>query len=68
VQDLLRAESAKVARLLQDENCFVYLCGLKGMEAGVIDAFRDACRAHGLDWDQVKPALLEKSRLHIETY
>jgi benzoyl-CoA 2,3-dioxygenase component A len=68
VQDLLRAESAKVIALLQDENCFVYLCGLKGMEAGVIDAFRDVCRAHGRDWDQLKPALLEKSRLHIETY
>ena len=25
-------------------------------------------RAQGLDWDRLKPALLEKSRLHIETY
>ena len=68
VQDLLRAQSATVARLLQDENCYVYLCGLKGMEAGVIDAFRDVCRDRGLDWGELKPALLEKSRLHIETY
>lgn len=68
VQDLLRAQGDKVAQLLRDENCFVYLCGLKGMEAGVIDAFRDVCRAHGQDWESLKPALLQKSRLHIETY
>jgi benzoyl-CoA 2,3-dioxygenase component A len=38
------------------------------MEAGVIEAFRDVCRAHGLDWDALKPALLARSRFHIETY
>ena len=38
------------------------------MEIGVIEAFRDICEARGLDWDRIKPELLEKSRLHIETY
>jgi benzoyl-CoA 2,3-dioxygenase component A len=38
------------------------------MEDGVIGAFRDVCRTHGLDWDQLRPQLLAKSRLHIETY
>ena len=32
VQDLLRVRGADVARLLQDDNTYVYLCGLKGME------------------------------------
>ena len=68
VQDLLRERGDQVARLLQDENCYVYLCGLKGMEAGVIDAFRDICRDRGLDWAALKPALVAQSRLHIETY
>ena len=68
VQDRIRARADKVAQLLQDENCYVYVCGLKGMEAGVIDAFRDVCRGHGLDWDALRPQLLAQSRLHIETY
>lgn len=68
VQDLLRERGDQVARLLQDENCYVYLCGLKGMEAGVIEAFRDICRERGLDWARLQPALVAQSRLHIETY
>jgi benzoyl-CoA 2,3-dioxygenase component A len=38
------------------------------MEAGVLDAFRDVCRERGVDFDAIKPTLLEKGRLHIETY
>ncbi|MGC1816118.1 MAG: benzoyl-CoA 2,3-epoxidase subunit BoxA [Casimicrobiaceae bacterium] len=68
VQDLVRVRSDDVASMLQDDDCYIYLCGLKGMEAGVIEAFRDVCAQRGLDWDAIKPELLAKSRLHIETY
>jgi benzoyl-CoA 2,3-dioxygenase component A len=47
VQDLIRERSVDVARLLADENCYVYICGLKGMETGVAEAFRDICDRHG---------------------
>jgi len=68
VQDRIRERAEKVARMLQDDDCYIYICGLKGMEEGVIDAFRHVCQAHGLNWDALKPQLLAKSRLHIETY
>ena len=68
VQDCIRQRGDKVAQMLQDDDCYVYICGLKGMEEGVVAAFRDVCREHGLDWDALKPQLLAKSRLHIETY
>jgi benzoyl-CoA 2,3-dioxygenase component A len=68
VQDRIRERSEKVAQMLKDDDCYIYVCGLKGMEAGVVAAFRDVCREHGLDWDTLRPQLLEKSRLHIETY
>ncbi len=68
VQDVIRTRGDKVARLLQDENCYIYICGLKGMESGVVEAFREVCRTHGLDWDALKPQLVAQSRLHIETY
>lgn len=68
VQDRIRDRHADVFRLLQDDNCYIYICGLKGMEAGVIEAFRDICRQHGSDWEKLKPELLAQARLHIETY
>ena len=68
VQDRIRERADKVVQMLRDDQCYVYICGLKGMEQGVVDAFRDVCSKHGIDWDALKPELLAKSRLHIETY
>jgi benzoyl-CoA 2,3-epoxidase subunit A len=68
VQDLIRTRAADVAKCLQDENTFIYICGLKGMEDGVKAAFSDVCSAHGMDWDTLQPDLVTKARLHIETY
>jgi benzoyl-CoA 2,3-dioxygenase component A len=68
VQDRIRERSADVARLIGDANCHIYVCGLKDMEGGVDRAFRDACRAHGSDWDQRLPELRAQGRYHVETY
>jgi benzoyl-CoA 2,3-dioxygenase component A len=68
VQDLLRARADRVVEMLADDDCYVYVCGLKGMETGVIEAFSDICRARGLDWDRLRAAMLAGARLHIETY
>jgi benzoyl-CoA 2,3-epoxidase subunit A len=68
VQDMIRARPADVAQLLKDENCYIYVCGLKGMEEGVKNAFREVCTSNGMDWDALQPELLAKGRFHIETY
>jgi benzoyl-CoA 2,3-dioxygenase component A len=68
VQDRIRARHEKVAAMLKDENCFIYLCGLKGMEAGVDEAFAEVCRQHGLDWTRLLPELKAQARYHVETY
>ncbi|MGB8856078.1 MAG: benzoyl-CoA 2,3-epoxidase subunit BoxA [Burkholderiales bacterium] len=68
VQDLIRKRATDVAQLLQDENSFIYVCGLKGMEDGVKDAFKDICAEHGMDWEKLQPKLVAKARFHIETY
>jgi benzoyl-CoA 2,3-dioxygenase component A len=68
VQDRIRERSADVARVLRDANCYIYICGLKGMEQGVDEAFRDACREHDMDWDNLRPILRGQGRYHIETY
>ena len=68
VQDRIRARSTDVARMISDANCYIYVCGLKDMEGGVDQAFRDACRARGVDWDQRLPELRAQGRYHVETY
>ena len=68
VQDKIRERHEDVFRMLKDENCYIYLCGLKDMERGVDEAFRDICRSHGEDWQTLLPQLKAHSRYHVETY
>jgi benzoyl-CoA 2,3-dioxygenase component A len=68
VQDLIRERGDDVVRLLDDENCYVFVCGLRSMEIGVTEAFRDICRERGRDWNAMLPKLREAGRYHLETY
>lgn len=68
VQDLMRARAADVAALLKDKNTCIYVCGLKGMETGVLDVLRDTAIAHGMDWQALHADLKREGRLHLETY
>jgi len=68
VQDRIRSEGAQIAKLLGDPHTHIYICGLKGMETGVDEAFADACRHASLDWSRIKPAMRESGRYHVETY
>ena len=64
----LSSEMAQIATLLRDDKTHVYICGLKGMETGVDEAFADACRAASIDWSSLKPGMRESGRYHVETY
>ena len=68
VQDRLRDERTKIARLLGDPQTHIYICGLKGMESGVDEAFAEVCRQAAIDWAAVKPSMRESGRYHVETY
>jgi benzoyl-CoA 2,3-dioxygenase component A len=68
VQDALRARAGDVAALLRDDNTCLYVCGLKGMEAGVLEALRDICAAQGIDWPTLHEQMQSQGRLHLETY
>ena len=68
VQDRMRACLDKIARLLGDENTFVYLCGHKQMEEGVDSAFAEVCNAHAKDWTRLRGDLRGAGRYHVETY
>lgn len=68
VQDRMQKDSEKLSRLLASDDTFVYICGLKGMEKGVEEAFAGICAAHGLDWPALSAEMKEQGRYHIETY
>ena len=68
VQDVMRERAADVATLLKDANSYIYVCGMKGMEAGVLEVLRDTAIAHGMDWSALHAELKRDGRLHLETY
>ena len=68
VQDRLRAQAAEVAALLRKDTTHIYVCGLRGLEAGVEEAFAAIGREHGLDWPALRAAMRDQGRYHVETY
>lgn len=68
VQDRMRATSDEVVAFLKSDKTHIYLCGLKGMESGVDEAFADICRAAGIDWSALRAQMRASGRYHVETY
>ena len=68
VQDAMRDASAQLATLLQDPKTHFYVCGLKSMEEGVLQALHDIAVDAGLDWNSVAAGLKQEGRLQLETY
>jgi benzoyl-CoA 2,3-dioxygenase component A len=68
VQDAMRERAADLGALLADPDTFIYVCGLKSMEEGVVLALRDAALQAGLAWEALGYALKTQGRLHLETY
>ena len=68
VQDAMRERAPDVAQLLKDDNTHIYVCGLKGMEDGVLQALKEIAEGQGLDWDVLWQRLKKEGRLHLETY
>lgn len=68
VQDRLLVESEEVAELLNDPNAHIYICGLRGMEEGVEKAFISIAESVGLPWTELRNAMREDGRYHVETY
>ncbi len=67
VQDKLRENAPAVAELLKSDT-YIYICGLKGMEAGVMEALRDVCATAGISWETLHQTMVDEGRFHVETY
>jgi benzoyl-CoA 2,3-dioxygenase component A len=67
VQDKLRQAAAAVAEVLRGE-AYIYICGLKGMETGVMAALQEVCAGAGIDWSALRTKMVDEGRFHVETY
>ncbi len=68
VQDRMLARADTVGDWLESDDCFVYLCGHKRMEEGVLAAFAKIATARGLDWAALRDRMRREGRFHVETY
>lgn len=68
VQDLIRERADDVIELLNDSNSYIYVCGVKGMEQGVLDAFESICARENISWPTLHEQLRTQGRIHFETY
>ncbi|HTD05242.1 benzoyl-CoA 2,3-epoxidase subunit BoxA [Undibacterium sp.] len=67
VQDKMRHAGKAVAELLAADT-YIYICGLKGMETGVMEALHDICQHAGQDWSSLHAKMVREGRFHVETY
>lgn len=68
VQDRMRAHSSEIEPLIADAKTHIFICGLKGMEAGVDTALAEIANGSGHDWSALKSKLRAEGRYHVETY
>ena len=68
VQDAIKERAADVAALLADHETYVYVCGVKGMEDGVIQALSEAAASSNIAWEPLWSKMKDQGRIHFETY
>ncbi len=68
VQDRMLMHQAEIGEFLQDPNGYVYICGLRGMEEGVGEAFEKIAKGINVDWTNLRDSMREEGRYHVETY
>jgi benzoyl-CoA oxygenase/reductase BoxA protein len=68
VQDLMREHHDLVGELIGSPQLHVYVCGLKGMEDGVMQVLHEIAGNKGLSWEALWSRLKSEGRLHLETY
>ncbi len=68
VQDRMMQERDAVAEILSDPNTHIYICGLRGMEEGVENAFTTIAETIGKQWVALRDAMRDDGRYHVETY
>jgi benzoyl-CoA 2,3-dioxygenase component A len=68
VQDLMQKKADEVGAFLKNPHTHIYLCGLRGMESGVDEAFSTICKDLEVGWPALRTDMRVQGRYHVETY
>jgi benzoyl-CoA 2,3-dioxygenase component A len=68
VQDRIQQQTEELARLIVQPDTYIYVCGLKAMEAGVEDALSRVAKVAARDWSELRDTMRTEGRYHVETY
>ncbi|MEM0950565.1 MAG: FAD-binding oxidoreductase [Cyanobacteria bacterium P01_H01_bin.74] len=68
VQHRLIEYGETIFNLLQKPETYFYICGLRGMETGIIDGLKTAAENQGIVWDDFFAELKAQKRWHVEVY
>lgn len=68
VQDRMRLSSDRIKNLLMAPETHIFICGRKGIETGVEEAFNDILKSSKSAWLSQREAMRAQGRFHVETY
>eukprot|EP00420_Gonyaulax_spinifera_P030353 CAMPEP_0197881718 /NCGR_PEP_ID=MMETSP1439-20131203/9103_1 /TAXON_ID=66791 /ORGANISM="Gonyaulax spinifera, Strain CCMP409" /LENGTH=425 /DNA_ID=CAMNT_0043501345 /DNA_START=100 /DNA_END=1377 /DNA_ORIENTATION=+ len=68
VQHKVMEYTDEIWEMLKDPKTHTYMCGLKGMESGLKEAFGAKAEAEGLDWAEFVKSMKKAKRYHVEVY
>ncbi|KAI0513887.1 ferredoxin--NADP reductase, leaf isozyme, chloroplastic-like [Dendrobium catenatum] len=68
IQTRMAEYAEELWNLLKNDNTFVYMCGLKGMEKGIDDIMTDLAAKEGIDWTEFKRQLKRSEQWNVEVY
>ncbi|KAL3683321.1 hypothetical protein R1sor_001343 [Riccia sorocarpa] len=68
IQTRMAEYAEELWQLLQKDNTFVYMCGLKGMEKGIDDIMASLAERDGKNWFDYKKSLKKNEQWNVEVY
>jgi ferredoxin--NADP+ reductase len=68
VQHRLEEHAKAIIALLQDPKTYLFICGLKGMEDGILKGLSTAAQTVGVNWDDLYAQLRTEKRWRVEVY
>ena len=68
IQHRVAENAERLWEMVQNDNTYVYICGLKGMEDGIDEAMAVESAKAGVDWTEYRRTLKKAHRWNVETY
>ncbi|MEM9771089.1 MAG: ferredoxin-NADP reductase [Cyanobacteria bacterium P01_D01_bin.73] len=68
IQERIKENADELWEMIQNPKTHLYMCGLRGMEAGVDEGMSAAAGKFGVDWKEYRRQLKKEHRWHVEVY